>query len=126
VEQRPAAVRALHTPQIDADLALELGVDRLSQVMAHEECIRPESVAVGLELKDPMPIRLLLLKQRAGRGLNVLFQSARVGAGHPVRSDSCELAWVMISAARLAGPNGTFDRGRQAGICPIAGSRRLR
>jgi hypothetical protein len=33
-----------------------------------------------------MPIRLLLLKQRAGRGLNVLFQSSRVGAGHPVRS----------------------------------------
>jgi hypothetical protein len=28
----------------------------------------------------------LLLKQRAGRGLNVLFQCARVGAGHPVRS----------------------------------------
>jgi hypothetical protein len=56
VEQRPAAVRALHAPQINADLALELGINRLSQVMAHEN-IFGRNGAIGLELEDPMPIR---------------------------------------------------------------------
>ena len=76
---------ALHAAEINADLALELGIDRLGKKMPHEN-VFGRNGAVGLQLEDPMPIRLLLLKQRAGRGLNVLFQSARVGAGHPVRS----------------------------------------
>src|SRR5262249_32417398 len=92
-------MRALNAAQINADLALELGIDRLRQVMAHQN-VFGRNGAVGFELKDPMPIRLLPLKQRTGRGLNVLFQCARVGARHPVRSACVNELWVMSSAAR--------------------------
>src|SRR5882762_11422612 len=39
--------------------------------------------------------------------------------------DSCELTTRDDLGGAVAGPNGTFDRGRQAGICPIAGQREI-
>ena len=61
-----------------------VGQGRQLILIGHEN-VFGRNGAVGLELEDPMPIRLLLLKQRASRCLNVLFQCACVGAGHPVR-----------------------------------------
>src|SRR5215467_611927 len=81
VEQRPAAMRALHAAQVDRDLALELGVDRLGEKVTHQDVFGRDG-AVGLELEDPMTIRLLAVEQRLCRGLNVLFQSGIAAVGH--------------------------------------------
>ncbi len=118
-------MRALDAAQIDADLALELGVDRLGEVMPHQHVFGRDG-GVGLELEDPVAVRLLPLEQRAGRGLDVLFQSAVVS----VLVIQCDRLVVDLALSdelggAVAGSNGTFDGGRQAGIGPIAGQEKI-
>src|ERR1041385_18244 len=65
VEQRPAAMLALDAAQIDRDRALELGIDRLGQVMTKQHVFGRDR-RVGLELEAPVAVGLLGVEQRLG------------------------------------------------------------
>ena len=117
-------MRALDAAQIDRDLALELGVDRLAAEVAHQHIFGRDG-GVGLELEHPMAVRLLALEQRA-RG--------RARCGPPKRDRSCQSSSACVSrelalsdqiGGAAPGSNGTFDGGGQAGICPIAGQQQI-
>ena len=66
-------MRALDAAQVDADLALQLEVRRLGEVVHHQHVFGRDR-GVGFELEHPMPVRLLLGEERVGRGADVLLQ----------------------------------------------------
>jgi hypothetical protein len=55
VKERPAAVRALDRAQINADLALELGLDPV-EIMLEQNIFRRDR-RIRLEREDEMPVR---------------------------------------------------------------------
>jgi hypothetical protein len=65
VEQRPAAMRALDTAQIDADLALQVGLDAVQEVFQQD--VFGRNGGVGLQFEDPMAVGLLAAEQRIAR-----------------------------------------------------------
>ena len=71
-------MRALDTAQIHADLAFQLQVRRLRQVM-HQEHIFRRNGGIGLEFIDPMPIGALLLEDRIRGGPNAAIQAKNGG-----------------------------------------------
>ncbi len=73
VKQRPAAMRALDAAQIDADLAFQLEVRRLGEVVHHQHVFGRDR-GVGLELVDPVPVRLLFGQDGISRSADVFFQ----------------------------------------------------
>ncbi len=70
-------LRALHAAQIVADLPLELGVDRLGEMMAQQDIFGGNG-AVGLELEHPMAVRALEAHQRLGCRPNAFLKRVRV------------------------------------------------
>ena len=56
VEQRPAAVLALDAAQVDADLALQLQVVRLAEIVAQQHVFGRDG-GVGLQLEHPVAVR---------------------------------------------------------------------
>ena len=66
MEQRPAAVLALDAAQIDGDLALQLGIHRLGQIMTQQH-IFGRNGGIGFELEAPVPVRLLGIEHRPRR-----------------------------------------------------------
>ena len=58
VEQRPAAVRALHRPQVNADLALQCRVDPVQEVL--EQHIFRRDGRIGLQLEDEVAVVALV------------------------------------------------------------------
>ena len=65
VEQRPAAMRALDTAEIDADLRLDHRVARLAQIMFQQHEFGGNR-RVGLEFEHPVTVALLRPRQRGG------------------------------------------------------------
>ncbi len=124
VEQRPAAVLALNAAQVHRDLAFDLGVDRLAAEVAHQH-VFGRNGRVGFQLEDPMPVRLLAIEQRAGGPINAVLQSgiASVSRQHGYCVPGLRLRDQIGGAA--PGSNRTFDGGRQARICPIAGQEEI-
>ena len=65
VVERPAAVEALDAPQIDGNLALQLEVRILSQIMSQEHVFRGDG-GVGFQFEYPVTVTLLAGKQTGG------------------------------------------------------------
>ena len=118
-------MRALDAAQIDRDLALELGVERLAAEVAHQHVFGRDG-GVGLELEHPMAVRLLAIEQRARGPLNAVLQSgiALVSRQHGMIASTELMLRDQIGGA-APGSNGTFDGGGQARICPIAGQEQV-
>ena len=123
VEQRPAVMRALDAPQIDGDLGFEFGVDRLAEIVPQQHVFGRDG-GVGLKLEHPVAVGLLAIEQRVSGGLDALFQYRVAIVGHLPHCCGAERDWGHEGGGALAGSDGTFDRGGQAGICPIAGQER--
>src|SRR6516162_4494210 len=62
VEQRPTAIGTLGRTDVLGDACLELGLD-LAEIMLEQNELRRDS-NVGLQLEDPMPVRVLECYQR--------------------------------------------------------------
>src|ERR1700742_4372484 len=77
VIERPAAMVGLDAAQIDADLALELEVRRLGEVMDEEHVFRRDR-RVGFELEHPRAARPLTADQRRGRTAHAGLQRRHV------------------------------------------------
>ena len=98
VEQRPAAVlRALRPPQIDGDLAFQLGIDRLAEIMSQQDVFGGNG-AVGLELEAPFAVGLLAIEQRPRRRGNAAIEIGTVRRHVDLRPRSPAMT---TSAARL-------------------------
>ena len=67
VEERPAAVVALHAPEVDGDQPFEFEVRRLAAEMLQQHVFGRDR-RVGLELEAPMPVAVLTGEERL-RGL---------------------------------------------------------
>ena len=65
VEQGPTAVPGLVPAQVHGDARLEGPVDLVHEV--HHEDVLGRDGAVGLQLIDPVPVRLLVLEERLAR-----------------------------------------------------------
>ena len=79
MEQRPAAVLALDAAQVDADLALQLQVFRLAQVVVEQHVFGRDG-GVGLQLEHPVPVRPLQPQQAiAWRGPRRPSRTSSVG-----------------------------------------------
>ncbi len=76
MKQRPAAVLALDAAQIDGDLRLELGIDRLGQIVSQQHVFGRDR-GVGLQLEHPVAVRALQGQQRAGRRLDTALHGCR-------------------------------------------------
>ncbi len=63
--ERPAAVLALDASQVDPDLALQLQVLGLAEVVLQQDELRRDG-GVGLQLEHEMPVRLLQGQQGVG------------------------------------------------------------
>ena len=120
MEQRPAAVITLDAAQIDRDLALDLGVERLAAEVAHQHVFGWDG-GVGLELEHPMAVRLLAVDQRAGGPANAVLQSEIAFVSRQHGYCVLELVGHDQIGGAAPGSNGTFDSGGQACICPITG-----
>src|SRR5690606_1699189 len=66
VEERPAAMRALDATQINADLALELGIHRLAAVMAHQHIFGRDR-RIGFKFEAEMAVCLAVRQNALGR-----------------------------------------------------------
>jgi hypothetical protein len=64
---------ALYSAEIFGDLLLQIGVDRLAEIMA-EQNILGRNGGVGLELEHPVTVGLLFLQQRVGRARDGSFE----------------------------------------------------
>src|SRR5690606_17760591 len=80
VIERPSAMRALNTAQIDADLALQLQILRLTAEMAHEY-IFGRNGRIRFELETEMSVIPAVRQQSAGCGGNALVQFVEWNAG---------------------------------------------
>ncbi len=90
LEQRPAAVVVvgLDAPQVDRDLALELGGDGLAEIVPQQHVFGWNG-GVGLELEHPMPIGTLQREQRVRRGIDAAVErrDGRLFGGHGAHHD---------------------------------------
>ena len=73
MKEWPAAVLALNTPQIIADLGFADGVCLLAQIM-HQQNIFGGDRCIGLELEAPVPIFTLRLQKSRCCGPNAAFE----------------------------------------------------
>jgi hypothetical protein len=78
-EQRPAAVIALDAAQIDRDLSLQLGIERLAEIVPQQHVFGGNG-GVGLELEHPMAVRALLRQQRLRAFLDLLLERIDIHA----------------------------------------------
>src|SRR6185312_14776403 len=70
VEERPAAVLvALDAAEIDADLALQLRIDRLAAIMPQQDVFGRNS-GIGFQFVAPVAIRLLRRVERFAGGVD--------------------------------------------------------
>ena len=76
VDERPAAMIALDSPEIDGDQALEFEIGLLAAKMP-EQHVFGRDRRVGLELEAPMAVVTLLGEQRLRRAGNVALQRLR-------------------------------------------------
>ncbi len=104
VEQRPAAVLALASTQIDADLRLQLLVDAVEKMFQQD--VFGGDRRVGFELEQPMAVRVLAPGQRIGGGGNGAGQGFASGqglAGHVSSSMSAARRPDLIAPSMVAG-----------------------
>ncbi len=76
-------MRALDTPEIDADLALQIEIIRFGEILAQQNILGRDR-GIGFQLEYPVPVLALLPQQRAGRAIYVGLdpvQRSRVGHG---------------------------------------------
>ena len=120
MEQRPAAMLALDAAQIDADLALQLEVVRLAEIVAQQDVFRRDG-GVGLQLEDPVAVVALLAHQRLRGAIDVVVE--------PVARSVDMRSWRRRPRARRGGrvarAQRALDRRRQAGVGPVAGEEQV-
>ena len=75
VEQRPAAMRALDRAQIHGDLALQVRVHAVEEML--QQHVFGRDGGVGLELEHPVPVRLLPAQQSVARAVDSVRKLAR-------------------------------------------------
>ena len=120
VEQRPAAVlRALRPPQIDRDLALQLGIDRLAEIVAQQHVFGGNG-GVGLELEAPVAVRAAGNRAAPASPPRCCGRDSARSAVMPLRLRSS-----TTSAARLPDRTALSKRRRQAGRGPVAGQNEI-
>ena len=104
MEQRPAAVRALDRPQIDADLRLQRRIDAVEEMLQQHVFRRDRRIR--LQLEQPVPVRMLPPRQRARRPA----RSPRA-ASRPARSRSAAGSHPALRVLRRrAAPRPRFGR----------------
>ena len=74
MEQRPAAMVALDAAKIDTDLALQLELIRLTEILTQEDVLRGDG-RIRLQLEDPVPVLALLAQQRLCGAAYVVFDA---------------------------------------------------
>ena len=77
MKQRPSTMCALDAAQINADLVLELGRVRLTEVLPQQN-ILGRNRRVGFEFEYPMPVIALLTYQCIGRAVDSAVDFAQV------------------------------------------------
>ena len=123
MEQRPAAMVALDAAQIDADLALQLEVIRLAEIVAQQDVLGRDG-RVGLQLEDPVAVVALLAQQRLRGAADVVARARRqaLDVGHRAR----RVASAESECGRgLARAQRALDGRRQAGVGPVAGQEQV-
>src|SRR5580693_10123454 len=90
---------ALDAAQIDRDLLLEPGIDRLAETMPQQHVFGGNG-GVGFELEHPMAFGLLVRQQRVGRGLNALVEFL---IGHCISRISAARCPERIAPSMVAG-----------------------
>ncbi len=86
VEDRPSAVIALDSPEINGDQALELEIGLFAAKMPEQHILRRDR-RVGLELETPMAVLALTSEQRLRRSGNMTLQRLRREVLGMVQSD---------------------------------------
>ena len=128
IHQRPAAMVALQPPQIVCDLGLELGVDRLAEIVAQQHVLRRNG-RVGFELEHPMSVGLTEAEQRFRRRRNARLERGRVDGGSWDWRNACSLTYPVcapgsignrpgISVRRFVRPGPDRRRGRPTAPIP--------
>ena len=119
VEQRPAAMVALDAAQIDGDFGLELGVDRLAEIMAQQHIFGRDG-RVGLELEHPVAVALPCACSRAVRARSMLSLS---GSSEAEANCSAGADAVMISIppTKLVTARRKRQSTRRLGAAPTCG-----
>ncbi len=103
MEQRPAAILGLDAAEIGADLALQLRIVRLTQILAQQDVLGRDR-RIRLELEHPVPVVALLTHQRL-RGTPDVGLDGESIVGRVVQR--------------------SLDRRRQPGGRPIAGEKQV-
>jgi len=111
---------AANAPQIPRDLAFQLEIGRLSEIVRQEHIFGRDG-RIGFKLEHPMAVFALLLEERSGSGGNGLAKIGVISestvsfmASLYMRRGRCQ-----VCCAR-AGPDGTLDGCREACAGPVA------
>ena len=109
MKQRPAAMLALDAAQIDGDLALELEVVRLAEIVAQQDVFRRDR-GVGFQFEDPVAVVALPARQRLRGAIDVVVQPVR-------QASTCVQAPPRSEHRRPCCPTAARPRSSPAGRC---------
>ena len=95
---------SLNAAQIDGDFAFQFEVGLLAEIM-HEQHVFGRNRGVGLELEDPMAVRLLQVEQRLGRARDARLQRVQrngIGGRKRVGQSVHHASNIRVNERRIA------------------------
>ncbi len=108
MEQRPPAMRPLGSAQIRADLRFQPRIDTVEEML--QQHILGRDRGVGLQLEQPVPIRVLPAQQCGAGGIDaggqMVLGGDRVGHGSAGRRNSAPRRPDLIAPSIVAGKPG--------------------